>query len=495
MSKTDGDRCILTLPLHTEPWQEQIIETRFDIMEHLKNSLIAMEMRKLKNLRRTKTFRDIEKRITETPKEERKALNMQRTAMLRDAGFSEFDFINDITPMQKHFADHIAAQIAHRSASDIWRAFESYLYSSGRDVHFQKRGTLDSVACKKIGNGMNYRNDTFEWSGGRTPNARKLYIPVEKPNTEYERQMLRKEIKNLRIVRKWMKTRFKYYLQLTLVGQPYQKERRIGNGRVGIDIGTRTIAIASDAAVRLLELADQVDGNHAKKCEIQRRMDASKRATNPENYNADGTIRRPVRGRKMTWHFSNNYMKMQSRVRELERKNADIRKYQHNCLANETLALGTDIFVEPMAYKSLQRRAKETKTDENGRYLKKKRFGQSLANKAPSMFLTILDNKLKCHGKQLLKVDIAQFRASQFDHTNGTYRKKLLSERFAELSNGDRIQRDMYSAFLLMNSNDDLTGPDPERCAATYERFKELHEKETVRIRNKQGRRIASFGI
>jgi hypothetical protein len=188
-------------------------------------------------------------------------------------------------------------------------------------------------------------------------------------------------------------------------------------------------------------------------------------------------------------------MKMQSRVRELERKNADIRKYQHNCLANETLALGTDIFVEPMAYKGLQRRAKETKTDENGRYLKKKRFGKSLANKAPSMFLTILDNKLKCHGKQLLKVDIAQFRASQFDHTNGTYRKKLLSERFAELSNGDRIQRDMYSAFLLMNSNDDLTGPDPERCAATYERFKELHEKETVRIRNKQGRRIASFGI
>ena len=31
--------CVLTLPLLTEPWQEHIIETRFRIMEHLKNSL------------------------------------------------------------------------------------------------------------------------------------------------------------------------------------------------------------------------------------------------------------------------------------------------------------------------------------------------------------------------------------------------------------------------------------------------------------------------
>lgn len=495
MPNTDSNRCILTLPLMTEPWQEHLIETRFDIMEHLKNSLIALELRKLKNLQRTRAYKELEKKIFEKPKEERKPLYKERSAMLRTAGFSEFDFINDMTPMQKHFADHIAAQISHRSASDVWRAFESYLFSSGREVHFQKRGTLDSVACKKAGNGMNYRNDTFEWSGGRTPNAKRLCIRVEKPQTEYEKHMLEKEVKNMRIIRKWMKTRYKYYLQLTLVGDPYQKPRKIGEGRVGIDIGTRTIAIASETTVRLLELADRIDGNHKRKCELQRKMDASKRATNPDNFNSDGTIRRRSKGKKMTWHFSKHYLRMRDQVRELERKNADIRTYQHNCLANEVLTLGTDVFVEPMSYKGLQHRAKETKVDEKGRYLKKKRFGKSLANKAPSKFLMILENKLACKGKALNYVDINRFRASQFDHTNGTYRKKQLSERFATLSTGEHVQRDMYSAFLLMNSNDSLNAPDIERCGQTFERFKELHAIEVERIRQSPYRRIQSFGI
>ena len=132
MSRTDGVRCILTLALITEPWQEHIIETRFGIMEHLKNALIAMELRKLKNLRRTKAFRELEKQIAETPKDARKALNKQRTAMLREAGFSENQFKDDMTPMQKHFAEHIATQISHRSASDVWREFDTYLFSHGR---------------------------------------------------------------------------------------------------------------------------------------------------------------------------------------------------------------------------------------------------------------------------------------------------------------------------------------------------------------------------
>ena len=41
--------CVLTLPLLTEPWQEHILEKRFKLVEHLQNSLIAYEFRKLKN--------------------------------------------------------------------------------------------------------------------------------------------------------------------------------------------------------------------------------------------------------------------------------------------------------------------------------------------------------------------------------------------------------------------------------------------------------------
>ena len=41
--------CVLTMPLYPELWPIDIIETRFRIMEHIENSLIALELRKLRN--------------------------------------------------------------------------------------------------------------------------------------------------------------------------------------------------------------------------------------------------------------------------------------------------------------------------------------------------------------------------------------------------------------------------------------------------------------
>lgn len=61
--KEDSNRCVLTLPLLTEPWQEHIIEKRFKIIEHLKNQLISIELRKLKNLQRTKAYKNLIKQI------------------------------------------------------------------------------------------------------------------------------------------------------------------------------------------------------------------------------------------------------------------------------------------------------------------------------------------------------------------------------------------------------------------------------------------------
>ena len=489
----EAGRCVLTLPLLTELWQEHILEKRFQIMEHLQNSLIAFELRKLRNLEHTKAYRELIQKIEDTPKEQRKVLYKQRQKMLRDAGFSEFAFKDDITPMQKHFVEHIAVHIAHRTASNVWRAFDKYLFNNGQAVHFKRRGTLDSVATQKIGNGMTYRDGELIWSGGQCPNKIKLKIKVALPRNEYEREMLKKEICYLRVVRKWVKTRYKYYLQFTLKGEPVRKQAPAAPGRVGIDIGTQSIAIASDSSVKLLELADRVNKNHAKQLRLQRKMDRSRRAMNPENYNPDGTIRRGI---KLYWQKSNHYRKLQGQVRELQRKNADIRKYQHNCLANYILSLGSEIYVEDMDYRALQKRAKETTINAQGRYNRKKRFGKSLANKAPAMFLTILDNKLKAqYLGGIRKVDKWEYKASQYDHLSQKYNKKKLSQREQRLDNGDLLQRDMYSAFLLMNADEGLQHTNQALCEQTYDNFKQLHDAEILRIQSEQKPHLSSFGI
>ena len=499
----DKECCVLTLPLQTEIWQEHIIEKRFAIMEHLKNQLIAKELRRLKNLERTKEYRNLIDEINNTPKEKIKALFSKRRKLLKDSGFSEYDFKDDIAGknslMQKHFIEHIATQIAHKLASDVWRSFDKFLFGNGRFIHFSKRGSLRSVASQQNGNGMTYKNGYFIWSGGQSKNKIILKIKVTPPKNDYEKEMLSKKIKYLRIVKKWVKTRYKYYLQFALEGKPVKKDRIVNKGNVGIDIGTQTVAISSADSVKILELADKIDKNHTKKKILQRKMDRSRRYTNPQNYNEDGTIKKPPKGQRFSWYKSKKYIQLAGKVRELERKNAGIRKYQHTCLANWILSLGDTVYVEQMNFSGLQRRAKETKIDKNGKYAKKKRYGKSLANKAPSMFLTILESKLNQYGGQLNKINTYEFKASQYDHTDDTFTKHNRSERWHILSNGDKNQRDLYSAFLIMNSDISLKHCNREKCNETYSNFKVLQDKEIERlysdIRKGNCKNISSFGF
>ena len=266
----------------------------------------------------------------------------------------------------------------------------------------------------------------------------------------------------------------------------------MSEGRVGIDIGTQSVAIVSANRVCLRELAEQVNDNHAKILALQRKMDRSRRAMNPDNYAENGTIRRGI---KLKWEYSKHYQKLAEEVRRIQRKNADIRKYQHYCLANEILTFGNEVYVETMNFAGLQRRAKETAVDERGRYKRKKRFGKSLANKAPAMFITLLNQKLALYGGELYRVNTRLFKASQYDHLSQMFNKKKLSERKHQLENGDVVQRDLYSAFLLMNADRKLCNTEQKRCEETYDKFKLLHDYEIDRIRTDGKKHLSSFGV
>ena len=211
-------------------------------------------------------------------------------------------------------------------------------------------------------------------------------------------------------------------------------------------------------------------------------MDRSRRATNPDNYNEDGTVKKQG-NKKVKWNKSNHYIKYQKELNELYRKQADIRKYQHECLANYIISLGNKIYVEKMNFAGLQKRAKNTEKNDKGKFKRKKRFGKSLANKAPSMLLAIIDRKLGYYGEKLIEINTFESKASQFNHFDGTYTKKSLSQRWNDF-NGIKIQRDMYSAFLIMNINDDLK---------SFENFYRLHNLEVDRLTGKKN--LSSIAI
>ena len=194
--------------------------------------------------------------------------------------------------------------------------------------------------------------------------------------------------------------KYKYYVQLVLEGLPPGKtdketgelKRNIGLGNVGIDIGTRTIAISSKDDVKLLELCPEVENIQKKKNILQRKLDRQRKANNSNNFNVNGTIKCGI---KLTWVKSKKYLRTQNELRDIQRKQASIRKQSHEKLANFIISLGDRILVETMQFAGLQKRSKKTTINtKTVKFKKKKRFGKSLANKAPSMLIEIINRNL-----------------------------------------------------------------------------------------------------
>lgn len=478
---------VLTLELKTEKWQEDVLDKRFDIGRQMYNACLGELFKRYNTMTERKEY----KKVINMPKG--KERNRKFQELNKKYGLTEYSLHKYIKTMQHHFKKNIDSSTAQKIATRAFRAFEKYMFHQAKKVYFKKCNELNSLEGKSNEYGIRFRENKLEWN--------KLSIPVIiERNDEYAHMSLENKIKYCRVLRKFIRGGYKYYIQLILDGTPPIKINKetgeikniIGKGRVGIDIGTQTIAIASQYDVKLLELAPEIKNIENEKRILLRRLDRQRRANNPNKYNEDGTIKRK---NKDNWNESNKYINTRNELKEIHRKQADIRKQSHERLANYILNLGDKIYVEDMNYKGLQARTKETTINKKtGKYNKKKRFGKSLENKAPSMFLTILDNKLKHNGTQLYKIDTWSAKASQYNHVEDEYIKKDLSERWNNF--GDyKTQRDLYSAFLIMNIKDNLKEINRDLCIETFDNFRKLHDKEIKRIKNNSSKLISSMGM
>lgn len=471
---------IVQFPLKTEIYQEDILNKRFAIGRMIYNSLVNVTQKRYKEMIKTKNYRNLISMLSGDKNKDRDIWE-QLNDIRKQFGMSEYSFYKDVKKMQHHFSDNIDARTARKIATNLWRAYEKLFYGNGEKIHYKKYGNLNSLEGKSNTRGIRFRDDMILWNG--------LKIPVViNYNNYYENQALKSKIAYCRIVRKFIKKKYKYYVQIIFKGKPPVKvdaetgevKHCIGQGDVGIDIGTSTIAYPSSADVKILELADNVQSIEDEKRRLLRKMDRSRRATNPNNYNEDGTIKKQG-NKQVVWNKSNHYLKYQGQLKELYRKQADVRKYQHECLANQIISLGDNIYVEKMNFSGLAKKSTKTEKNDKGKFKRKRRFGKSIANRAPAMLLGIIDRKLSYYGKHLIKIDTWSARASQFNHFDGTYNKKKLSQRW---NNFDRIkvQRDLYSAFLIMNTAEDLKSFDINKCNERFENFYQLHNLEVRRL-------------
>ena len=463
---------VLTLPLKTEKFQEDILDKNFEKCRKIYNSCINELYKRYNHMRESKEYQ-------QNCKYKGKDRNKIFNKLNKKYNLTEYSLHDFVKPMGKYF--NIDAMTTQKIATRAFNAFEGLIFHKANKIKYKSYGELNSIEGKSNKQGIRFRDNNILYNGMKIP-------VIIKKDDIYAHMSLQNTIKYCRIKREIIKGKYHYYVQLILEGIPPIKIHKdtgeikhyINNGEIGLDIGTQSLAICSNNEVKLLELAPEVNNIEKEKRILNRKMDRSRRKMNPNKYNKNGTI---IKGNRNKWIKSKHYIKIQMKLKELQRKQREIRKQSHNQLTNYILTLGNNVKVETMNYKGLQARSKETTKNKDGKFNKKKRFGKSLANKAPSMFLTILDNKLKWNGTQLYKIDTYNIKASQYNHITNEYIKKNLNERWNNFGEF-KIQRDLYSSFLIMNVNDDLETINRDLCFSEFDKFKLLHDKEIERLKS-----------
>ena len=249
---------MVQFPLKTEKYQEDILNRRFEIGRKIYNSLVNVTQKRYKEMMKTKKYRNLLSSLTGNKKTD-KTIWKQIDEMRKQYGLSEYSFHEDVKQMQKHFKENMDSFTAQKIATELWKSYDKLFYGNGKKVYYKKYGELNSLEGKSNKTGIRFKDDRIIWNG--------LKIPVIiNYDNYYEYQAMQSVICYGRIVRKFVRNKDKFYVQIVFKGNPPVKvdtetgeiKHPIGNGDVGIDIGTSTIAIASESDVKILELADRV---------------------------------------------------------------------------------------------------------------------------------------------------------------------------------------------------------------------------------------------
>ena len=421
---------ILELGLKTSPEQEKMLLVRLDCARQLYNACLGEALRRLKLMKESQWYQATVK----LPKgkdrtREFKALNSW-------FGLREYDLHSYacICKNSCHIGNHLDTHTCQKVGTRAFNAVQEHMFGKRGKPRFKGKNQFDSVEGKNNSTGIKWREEKVLWSG------LELKAKLDsKDKHGIQSHALKHKIKYVRIVRRRIKGKNRFFAQLVLKGKPKQKYES-GQEKIGLDLGPSTIACAGETDAFLERFCSELEPIHKEIRRIQRRLDRSRRAMNPENYNKDGTVKKGAK----TWKFSGRYIADRERLSEMNRKLAATRKRLHGEMVNRILSLGVNINTEDVSYRAWQ-----------------KIFGRSIGFRGPGMFIEELRRKAENAGGGVNEISVSN-QLSQICHNCGSIKKKSLSTRWHTCDCGIIAQRDLYSAFLAQN----VSGDSLDTCRA-----------------------------
>ena len=502
----------IRFPLETGRRKEQVLDKGFRAMGKLHNIMAKEAKKRLRMLRRDKQYRYCKKMYASASEDDRGKYAAGMQERIRFYKLTETDFHAYIRIAQHMYRHLVSSHQAQEEASRVYAGVEKVLYSNGRDIHFKKTQDILTIAAKSM-NGLSYTDplhtDRYPKKAVRKYPEEVLYhgehfrvkIDWDDP---YVWGSLSHPLRYAQIERKMFPSGWRYYVILYLEGDaPLKHKGR--EGTAGLDPGVSTEAAVFDDECILAELAPKCKDYNRRITQKTRQVERSLRAANPDNYNPDGTIKKG----KHSWTITASCARRKRELKSLCRRKAAYTKQSQEELADLLTGKANIFLAEEMDWKALQKRSKQPAqrrekasviAAKDGtektvrRFKKKKRFGSSIRDRAPSQFLAILGKKCARQGGGIIFINTRAVKASRYDHSTGACKKVPLSKRTKEVD-GHKVQRDLYSGFIIRHVQEDGSTVDRDSCIKDFDRFLKAQDECISKLKTSGGTYPACFGF
>lgn len=428
---------ITEIPLVVASIQDKELLSRFQAGRQLYNNLLNEAMVRMELVHDS----DLYKQAKKLPKgKERDKVFTEARKTYRYSDYDLQAYATIVSNSAKWIADKVDSNTQQKLATRAFKASERVLFGRAKRVRYKVPNRFRSLEGKTNKQGIRWKEDSVIWGKLKLKGIVDLLDPVITHG-------LNSLIKYVRLLWREINGKRRWYAQLICEGRPYQKPQNyVSDGVVGLDLNISNIAFVADNSAGLLPFAEGVPTFERLLQALQRRMQRSHRANNPDNYQPDFTAKRgrktvtkkgkPKKGRRR-WNKSRTYIKTAAKKRELERKKTAYAKSQNRKVVNEILRHGKQIKTENVSVKGWQ-----------------KRYGKAISAKSSGFVQSELVRKAESAGGRVIKFSTQKTALSQ-THLTGERIKKSLSERVHYDATGAVMHRDLFSAYLSRFVNDE----------------------------------------
>ena len=285
------------------------LEKSFHIATSAYNEALSFGLRRFRALKQNQMYQELLER-RRVDEDRQKKYDQTLFELLKSYDLTEFGLSTHLGRQRKKLGSlykQLNSGELQVIAGRAYKALEKVLFYRVKPNHlrFRSKYDLNVSYCNRVNT-----TGTRLIPSDRKGVAYRLYlhkvstfvdIPVKAFSTYQQMSLSRSEkIKYVQIIRKTIRGKKVYYLQIVCEGTPPAKINR-GEGVIGIDPGISTVAYAAPNKVALVDLIPRGIAQKEKLLKVlDRRIERSRRVNNPDCFHADGTIKKSCHFKRMS---------------------------------------------------------------------------------------------------------------------------------------------------------------------------------------------------